>query len=122
MEISKEHATLWLALEVGRADGGLSEEEVRAANLSQVFRDAVDVYDEYKALVASGTMHTTAAINTLKDLTHQDRLDAMVACLLIAAADGVLSEGESEAIARFSVRLEIEIEELMAAWKQTLSA
>ena len=103
--IKKSEAIFFLATSMGKADGELSIDEIKSAFSIPIFAAICNDVDETEISVKikSGKLNIDSAMAILKQLSKNDRLEAMVVCYSVGISDNVITTGEKELLDKLCV-------------------
>lgn len=90
---------------MGKADGELSIDEIKSAFSIPIFAAICNDVDETEISVKikSGKLNIDSAMAILKQLSKNDRLEAMVVCYSVGISDNVITTGEKELLDKLCV-------------------
>ena len=116
--ITKGDAVLWFTMQVGLSDGGISEDEYEHA---LVFGEVLGIemnVNQFMDNLKNGYLNEDQSLEYMHTLTHQDRIDCLVACIATAMADGKLSGSELVYIHGLAQNLDVEFKDIVSKYNQ----
>ena len=111
MPITKSEAIIWIAMSTGEADGEFTEAEIMDAinntTYSKYFADADNSGINEK--IQSKELNEESAVEVLKNLSLEEKIEALAICFGIAVSDEVATSEEKAYL--FDIGLKIGIED-----------
>ena len=110
MALLKSEAIITLCMEMGRADGEFSEQEMESLVKNPAFMKYEWDSDLYGEKIKRGEATRENAIAALKGCSLDTQIDALALVWHVLLADGEMTEGEKDVMAQLLVKFDIDIE------------
>ena len=110
MSITKSEAIIWIAMSTGEADGEFTEAEISDAinktTYAKYFAEADNSSINEK--IQNKELNDQSAVEVLKQLTQEEKIEALAICFGIAVSDGVATDDEKNYLFHIGLKIGIE--------------